>query len=63
MNVLFLFDCVSLTALAPHSFESLGIDHAVFSQQTNQRSHQRTIEVSVLRVTQKQIETALQTFS
>src|SRR5215217_379615 len=32
MNVLFLFQRVSLAALAPHSFEPLGFDHAVFSQ-------------------------------
>ena len=34
MNVLFLFERVSLATLAPHSFESFCFDHAVFSQQT-----------------------------
>src|SRR3712207_4619161 len=60
MDVLFLFDGVALAALAPHSLEPLCIYHAILGQQSNECSHQRTIEISVLRVTQQQVETSLQ---
>src|SRR5689334_24596671 len=56
MNVLFLLERVALATFAPHPFESLSFDDAVFSKQTDERANQRAIEVGVLRVTQKQIE-------
>ena len=32
MKILLLFDSVSLTAFGPNTFESLGIDDAVFTE-------------------------------
>src|SRR5687768_16240304 len=52
VNIVFPLDGVALTTFIPQLFQPLRLDQAVFREQVNQRPDERTIEISVLRVTQ-----------